>query len=291
MNNGEEIIERQRVARAQFAAQLLGSPSAERSTLPQKHVFVPAITAANTVGYGTFNYDSLSDVFAQLQNAAIRPYLRGSHITTGTNLVHDLYDYRGIGDQHAALREEIARIFISGGTIKASTLRHIEPDLGQLKDPVIEWRDYKKRVALDAIASWFKDSPPFLSHVESRLADLIVMATEEYPETDIPNVTAIGLFAEFVQRVRVRRAPRIGLTPGGHIVAEWGPSDGRRAALQFLPDTTINFSARIPDPAKGGRSMPIYGATSLAALYQRIQNDPALSWITLDESDTPTDTE
>jgi hypothetical protein len=158
--------------------------------------------------------------------------------------------------------------------------------LGLREDPVIEWRDYKNRAALNAINTLL-GAYPHLHDIQARLTDLIAMATEEYPETDIPNSAAIGSFSALMQTHKFRVSPRISLTPGGHLVAEWGPSEGRSVAFQFLADSTINFSARIPDDSKGGRLMPTYGATSLTGLYRRISYDPAFSWLSLDGSNAP----
>jgi hypothetical protein len=305
MNSGtakkleDENAERERAAQARFASELLGHIGP--GTWTPNTVFTPDVMlgtsttsgpgAAFDVGLGLAKH--LQTAFASLHRYAILSSddmkdfadLRLADTYTRVNLARS-----GAVVLHAppGVPQGIFQVVHNAGLTcnVVGVPNLLVGDLSPPEDPVIVWRDDRARAALEAIDSSLGDLERF-DGVRSRLKELVAIATEEYPESDIPRPVALEVFALFIRDFELHNM-HLSLTPGGHLIAEWRAGDGRRAAFQFLPDRTVNFSARIPDPAKGGRPMPIYGATSLDGLYGRVLDDAAFSWV-IDEAE-PRDT-
>ena len=288
VNLRDDSEERERAARARFASESLSAAWTDLTTptlLPYA-IFTPTIMGDDTTmsENATVDVDTIMRAYNQAYVNCLTRYQSenaSEQFIASIPRLLQAPDYTQLGivspfDLRISTIGDVGGIW---GTIAAALEAPAVRISGFPEDPVIEWRDYKVQAATEAIESSLPDFE-YPRDVKLRLKELVAIATEEYPETDIPSQVALAAFGRFACELGPQAAaPRLSLTPAGDLVAEWGAIDGKRAALQFLPDSTVNFSARIPDEAKGGRPMPTYGATSLSGLRHRLRGDSAFSWI------------
>lgn len=148
---------------------------------------------------------------------------------------------------------------------------------GRSEDPALAWRKEKQHVAMETIE---RIRAMISRRVYARLRDLVNAVEDDYPEIDYPAAPSLLLLAQMLNALPNLHAPQITLSSGGHVIAEWLGPQGRRLAMMFLPDQTINFSARAPDSARRGKLMPLYGSAGLSTLLNRLRTDDALAWLT-----------
>lgn len=116
------------------------------------------------------------------------------------------------------------------------------------------------------------------AHLVRRLLELVDMAADEYPETDIPNQQTLDSVLSLFSMRRDVRDPMLGLTAAGSIWAEW--RDGTQsAAIEFLRNGSVNLVAFVPDPEEPLRPASIAANLSWRSAARELRANPALAWI------------
>ena len=141
--------------------------------------------------------------------------------------------------------------------------------------PLDKFRDDKAslaRVEIDRLQAKF---PLFVT----RLKELIGIAVDVYPATDIPSATALQRLAEVVEAFGLTSRPTITLTASGAIWLEWSDGDGSRAALSISRDGRVSFGMLLPNNVRPWAKTHSNIAGDIESIASHVKSDQTAAWI------------
>ena len=149
----------------------------------------------------------------------------------------------------------------------------------ETRNSVVEQLNTKVSRAKVLLELWARQGKVNTS-IAVRIAELIEAASAEYPDIEIPTdealLSALHFFQSFGRR-RIRPAS-IGLAPKGGIWAEWSDA-GRRAAVEFKGDGSVNLAAIQPDADQPLRRSTFTTNCSWKAASREIGRGGRLGWL------------
>jgi len=146
------------------------------------------------------------------------------------------------------------------------------------RDPFIELRDTKVNAAKATIAFWALNREAGAALVR-RLTELVDMACEEYPDTEIPGQQTLDSVFSFFRARKDVRDPTVTLTASGGVWLEWRPDPHHSAALEFRRNGLVNLAALFPDPDQPLVRGALTGNYSWKSAAREIRTNTALSWL------------
>ena len=147
------------------------------------------------------------------------------------------------------------------------------------RSPFEELPDTRARRATALVEEWLAKRQVTASTAK-RLLELINIAHEEYPETEIPSEESLLSTLRFFRGVRDHlRSPSITLTASSGVWIEWR-SNAKRAALEFKRDGSVNLAAFYPDPDQPMMPASFAGHYSWKSVSQEIRQKRGLEWLT-----------
>lgn len=121
-----------------------------------------------------------------------------------------------------------------------------------------------------------------LGAIYRRLDNLVDLAKDEYPATEIPDADSLASAISFFTMVEGLSKPLLGLTSAGNVWAEWFKRRDRqeRVALEFRRGGSITLAATFRDPSEPlRRSSAVHGNLSARNAAERLRADIALRWV------------
>src|SRR5690606_31122182 len=112
--------------------------------------------------------------------------------------------------------------------------------------------------------------------IGNRLLQLLDIAGDEYPETEIPGLQMLTSVLGFFRGRRDILPPLLTLTSTGNVWAQWTGSQNRMAALEFKRDGSVNLAAFFPDSDEPLRQASIASNMSWKAASREIRNNANL---------------
>jgi hypothetical protein len=145
-------------------------------------------------------------------------------------------------------------------------------------NPFEEFVRSKVRAAHAAIDTWVseKNADPALAR---RIADLVDMAAEEYPDTEIPSRHVLDNVFGFFRTGAALRRPLLALTSPGGVWAEWHVDETHTAALEFRRNGLVNLAAFYPDPNDPLAVAALTVSFGWKSAARHVHNNPALRWL------------
>jgi hypothetical protein len=160
-----------------------------------------------------------------------------------------------------------------------SQLMNFEPPLAQIEtvvkldvsSPALEYLDAAVKlahVAIDNVIAALANGSP----LTDRLHDLVDMARDEYPETDIPSYTSIVSLGRLLSEFPRMRTPDISLLPTGSLWLSWA-TQGVQSGLSIFRDGTVSFGLVVTGT---GRPAHINFAGPVQSVIPRIMREDAV---------------
>jgi hypothetical protein len=136
---------------------------------------------------------------------------------------------------------------------------------------------------LNAANSWLSRArathqPRARREILDRLDDLLA-ETAQTGDEDVPTRQSLDSAAEFFSSRSDLSQPMLSVTPNGNVWAEWAGANGRRVALEFLGNGSVNLAAIFPDSERMWRKDSFAANLSKAAASAQIRNNAELHWL------------
>lgn len=159
------------------------------------------------------------------------------------------------------------------------TNESLQPKRIPVGSPFDELRSAKLLAAQMAIADFTRQLQGIWPQLVARLTTIVEATAEEYPESDIPTPQTIRSCLQFFAARPDLRGPALTATPSGNIWAEWRGAEGRRAALEFLRNGSLNLIALYPDEQEPWRMASFAANVSRRDAAEQIQPQTRFAWL------------
>lgn len=130
-----------------------------------------------------------------------------------------------------------------------------------------------------AAAKGLAQSNPLFEDYAIRLGELIDLARDEYPETDIPSPASIKAFAKMLSAFSQLRAPSLSLLPSGALWLSWKKAQHGTGGMAIFRDGTASFAMLLDNPERPTRPIHVNVSGDLKSVLATMADTASSRWI------------
>jgi hypothetical protein len=120
----------------------------------------------------------------------------------------------------------------------------------------------------------------FSERLARRLAYLVRVSEEEYPEQAPIGPGSLQDFIAFLEATPDLAYPGVVLTPSGNIQAEWRSGKNRHLAVEFSGSGDLRFVVFAPDSTEPYKTLRATGSATVQSLWDIVRPYGVDSWVT-----------